>query len=338
LHRTAELKVLVTIPSGLCDNSLHRKPITPEAYQMNRQKIFSRKFKDITLKFLLSFCLLFYVSVFQTANGQTSTDISALEINNPLTREISGEAKHGYQLTLSANQHAKIIVEQQGIDISVRLSGSDGKTLANFDSEMRTNGSETVEWAAKTEGVYQLDVAPRYKFSDGGKYKIELKELRSATPKDSALDEARGLYAESIKQFSAGDYEKAKSLIEQTIEIYQRESGLENPQTALALTHLARVTDGLGKYDEAEKINQKVLTVREKILGVDHPDLGYTFNYLALNNSHRGDFQKAIDYHKRALGIREKNFGSNHPIVAVSIINLGVVYDALGDKLKAGEL
>lgn len=296
---------------------------------MFRQVFSIQKF--FTFCLLLILVCLFY----QSAISQETT---TLELNKPLEREISGTRKDGYQISLSANQYVKVIIQQRGIDVSARLSDADGKNLENFDGEMRPNEPEIIEYIASADGVYRLDVAPRYALLPTGKYEIRLAEIHTATEKEKSLQEARDFYAESLRQFNGGKYDEAKTSIERVIEIRQKEFGAENALTAMALTHLARILDAQGKFDEAEQLNRQILAVREKILGANHPDVAYTLNYLALNNNHKENFQKAIEFHQRALALREKIFGANHPIVAVSLLNLGVVYDSLGDKLKAVEL
>ena len=285
-----------------------------------------------------SLCLLILLFVCLMPQFGYSQEVTTLESGKPIERELAGGQKHSYQIVLSAGQYVMVTVEQRGIDVSVRLFGVDGKPLADFDAEMRLNGTEKIEFIANSAGNYRFDIEPRYKLLPSGKYEIRLEELHTATEADKSLQEARNLYAESLRLFNAGKYDEAQPLVERVIEIRQKELGSENASTANAMTHLARITDAQGKYDEAEKINQRVLQIREKVLGADHPDVAYTLNYLATNYNHKEDFQKAITFHQRALAIREKAFGPNHPIVAVSLINLGVVYDSLGDKLKAQEL
>ena len=294
--------------------------------------------KSLCIFSLLLVCFTARFIYGQNAEPQKTPEITILELNKPIERELSGEQKYLYQIHLPANQYAKITIEQRGIDAAARLSGIDGKPLADFDAEMKPNGVETVEFVTETEGNYQLTVSAKYPLLPAGAYKIFLADLHDATEQDKSLQEARNLYAESLRLFSSGKYAEAQSAIERAIEIRKKILGLENALTASALTQLARITDAQGKYDEAEQINQQVLSIREKILGADHPDVAYSLNYLATVNNHKEDFQKALGYHQRALAVREKTFGAVHPIVAVSLINLGVVYDALGDKLKAGEL
>src|SRR5262244_1981050 len=50
-----------------------------------------------------------------------------LEPGKPIERELVGGESHSYQLALDAGQYVKLVVDQRGIDVAVRLSGPDGK-------------------------------------------------------------------------------------------------------------------------------------------------------------------------------------------------------------------
>ncbi len=299
--------------------------------------MFRRRF-SISQFLALFFSLISVCVLAETVRSQTNPAVAALELNKSVECEISGSRRDGYQIKVSADQYVKIIIQQRGTDVLTRLSGADGKTLGDFDAEMRPTEPETIEVIAPADGPYRLDVTDRYPLLPAGKNELRLSEIRAAGEQEKALQEARNLYAESLRLFAGGKYDEARSLIDRVLVIRQKELGAEDVLTARALTHLARILDALGKFDEAEKLNSQILTLREKILGAEHPEVAYTLNYLALNYSHQENYQKALVFHQRALALREKVFGANHPIVAVSLINLGVVYDALGDKLKAGEL
>src|SRR5215471_17981367 len=68
-------------------------------------------------------------------DGHNREEVTPLDRGKPLEREITGRQKHIYQVTLTASQYANITVEQQGIDVLVRLFGVDGALIADFDRE-----------------------------------------------------------------------------------------------------------------------------------------------------------------------------------------------------------
>lgn len=299
--------------------------------------MFLRLFASICFFSIIFICLLFQSAQSQTPTPTKTPDITTIELNKPIERELSGLQRDSYQITLSANQYVKILIEQRGIDIGARLYGTDGKQLTDFDTESKSNGVETIEFVPKTEGTYRFDILTKYPFLPAGKYELRLTDLHIASEKEKNQQEARTQHANSIRFFNSGKYIEAKQAIERAIEINKNEFGMENQTVVLNLTQLARIIDAQSHYDEAEKINQQVLLIEEKIFEANHPHTANTLNYIATNYNHKEDYPKAIEYHQRALAMREKIYGENHPIVAVSFINLGVVYNSLGDKLKAIE-
>src|SRR5262245_35178922 len=62
-------------------------------------------------------------------------DIRRLEIGDRIWRDLAGGQQHTYQVRLSTEQFLKVVVEQNGIDIVVQLSGPDAKRILKFDSE-----------------------------------------------------------------------------------------------------------------------------------------------------------------------------------------------------------
>lgn len=286
-----------------------------------------------TLWFLLVF---FFVSL--SLNGQNPPQITTLELNKPLEREISGTQRHSYQINLSANQYLKILLQQQGIDLGLRLYGTDGKQISDFDAEFKSNGSETVEFIAPKEGNYRFDIINKFTLMPAGKYEIKLAELRLASEKDVLLQEARNLHSESIRFFNAGKYSEARQSIEKSFEINQKELGLENQTVVINLTQLGRNLAALGDYKGAEKVNLQALAIEQKIFEPNHPHTANTLNYLASVYAQQESFPKAVEHYQKAFAMREEIYGKFHPTVAISLINLGVVHNTLGDNVKAIEV
>lgn len=58
-------------------------------------------------------------------------------------------------------------------------------------------------------------------------------------------------------------------------------------------------------------------------------------NNLAIVYSDLGQYEKARDMLEAVLASDLKNFGPEHPNIAVSQINLGAVFESLGERAKA---
>jgi CHAT domain-containing protein/Flp pilus assembly protein TadD len=261
-----------------------------------------------------------------------------LELSKPLERELAGGQSHPYKMTLSAGQLVKLAVDQRGIDVVVKLFGSDGKQIIEFDSERRTQGKETISWVAEEAGSYRMDVLAKQKDAAAGRYEIQVVELRLATENDRALHEARKVQTEFVRLYRAGKYDEARPLAERVLEIREKVLGPEHTEVAQAINNLAIVYQQRGDYAKAESLFQRAMTIREKVLGPEHPDTAQSLNNLASFYRRSGYLAKAESLYQRSLTIREKVLGPEHPEVAHALNSLASLYLIKGDYAEAEPL
>src|SRR6266511_719046 len=271
-------------------------------------------------------------------------DVRVLEPGAPIKRELAGSRQQSYRIKLSAGQFLKVIVEQQGIDVVVLLSGPDGKQGSQgnqnweFNTESRLRGQEEAPLVAEVTGEYRLTVRPAQKDARAGGYEIRIEELRAATESDRALQEARKLSEEARQLEHGRKYDEALRLYERALAIREKALGPDHPHVAGSLNNLANIYYRRGDYAKAEPLHGRALAIREKALGPDHPDVAASLNNLASIYNLKGDFEKAESFYQRALAIKEKALGPEHPDVALSLNNLVMIYEQRGDYAKAEPL
>jgi CHAT domain-containing protein/Tfp pilus assembly protein PilF len=270
-----------------------------------------------------------------TSSQQTSPNATALELNVPIERELTGGQKHAYHVTLSEGQYAGVTVEQRGIDVVVRWLGPDAKQVVEFDSEIRAQGEERTGLVAETAGRYTLSVEARRQKAPAGVYSVRLGELRAATDKDRRVQEARRLSAESVSLFRSGKYDEAQTIGERALEIRESELGREHSDVAFSLTLLGTIEYNKTAFANAEKLHQRALDIREKALGPEHPDVATSLHNLANTHRNRADFVKAEQFDRRAMKIFEEALGPEHPSVATTANTLASLYKNIGDFVKA---
>ncbi len=134
---------------------------------------------------------------------------TTLELGKPGEREIAGGQSHNYRINLAAGQYVKTKIEQRGIDVVLRISGPDGKSLAEYDAEVRLSGEENAEFVAGPAGAYTLNVAAKYRHVPVARYQIQMVELRDATEKDRLSQQRREQIARVTKLYFAGKYDEA---------------------------------------------------------------------------------------------------------------------------------
>src|SRR5215813_5115192 len=266
---------------------------------------------------------------------QGEKDVRPLEPGKPIERELAGGQSHAYQITLSAGQFMKVIVEQRGIDVVVGLLGPDAKQVMEFDSEIRSQGQETVWQVAEVAGSYRLNVRAKYKGAPAGGYEIRVVELRAATEKDRVLQEARKLHTESQRLSRAGKYDESRPVAERALGLREKALGPDHPDVARSLHNLANLYRLKGDYAKAEPLVQRALAIYEKALGPEHPDVARSLNNLANLYRDKGDYAKAEPLFQRALATLEKTLGSEHPYVALALHDLSALYAAKGAIAQA---
>jgi hypothetical protein len=109
----------------------------------------------------------------------------------PFERVLPSGEQHTYQLSLQAGEAATVVVEQRGIDVSVKTFDPQGHVLALVQNEYRRNGTERPTIVAVTTGIYSLVVAAAFHGQGDGGYTIRIAEIHPATADDRAFQESR---------------------------------------------------------------------------------------------------------------------------------------------------
>jgi CubicO group peptidase (beta-lactamase class C family) len=102
-----------------------------------------------------------------------------LELGQPAEREIAGGERHELSLELRARRFVLLVVEQQGIDLVVRVYDPRGEMVHQVDS----SGKEGPEWITffnAARGVHRIEVAPFEDEAEPGRYTIEVARLEKA--------------------------------------------------------------------------------------------------------------------------------------------------------------
>lgn len=114
----------------------------------------------------------------------------------------------------------------------------------------------------------------------------------------------------------------AKRLTTKTQAIY----GVEHPESAKVLLHLAESHRRLGETNAAESLYQKVIEIQQKTLGKKHPDYALSLNKLASLYHLQKRFSEAESLCVEALAICREAYGENHKRYATCLNNLAVLY------------
>ena len=262
------------------------------------------------------------------------------ELKPPLSidRELKGGEKHTYPLMLKAKDLLKLVVEQQGINVVVRLIGLDGKLVQEVDSPNGTQGAEPLSFIAAQGGTYRVEIESLKKTDQAGKYELKIDAIQTATNQDYAQVEIEKLDKQSEYLHRAGKYDQALLLAQQALKQSETVFGPEHPLVAENLVYLARPYQAKGEYATAELLLRRSLAIREKVLDPTDPNIALSLDELARLFYYKGDYVQAETLYVRALAMREKALGADHLEVAGSLNNLAVLYRSTGDYTRAEPL
>ncbi len=125
---------------------------------------------------LVSFFTCFTI----TANNQ-----SQLQLGTPVERTLGRAQVHEFTVKVEENNFVQLVVDQRGIDVTVKVFSPGNKSLGEFDSPNGNDGPENVSFVAVAAGIYRISVGPLDPTgTTEGRYQIKLLELRQATDQE----------------------------------------------------------------------------------------------------------------------------------------------------------
>src|SRR5215207_7227503 len=139
--------------------------------------------------------------VLLTSNGAANAQgPTTLQLSTPVERTLGPGQIHEFTVTLAENNFVQFVVEQQGVDLIVRVSSPAGKTIGEYDSPNGADGPEHVSFVGIAAGSYRITVSPLDpNDASTGRYQIKLLELREANEqekkagKNQELVKAKGI-------------------------------------------------------------------------------------------------------------------------------------------------
>ncbi len=264
-----------------------------------------------------------------TAPGPTPTRnpvFQTLATGQTLEREFKGGETHVYPLKLKAGFFLDVEIQQQGINVAVRLIGPDGKKAGEANTSAGTKGPESLTLIAGTSGTYRLEVEPVEKDALAGKYEIKLEALRAATAPDQAQIEINDRLAQVERLLNDGKFDEALAVAQPAVENAERIFGAESVQAATCLTSLAIAYRFKGDTATAEKLFQRCLAIREKLRGADHLETAESLSHLGALYQTLKKLEQAQPLLERALALREQLLGEDDTEAAETRSRLGVMY------------
>lgn len=254
-------------------------------------------------------------------------------VGQPIAREMRGGEQHTFQVKLSAGQHARIMLDQKGIDVVVALLGADGKPLFEVDNTLSgTRGMELVSLVAEVDGAYVFHVRSLEKDASAGRYELRIEDLRTATDVDRKRVAAERVYFAGVKLQGERTSESHRKAMEQYGEALRlmREAG-DRRGEAMTLTNMGSIYHLSNEPQKALEHSEQALVLWRALADPHLEAIVFTIKgraYYAL-----GEPQKALEFYSRALpALRAVGDQSGE---AGTFTQMGTVYRLFGEPQKA---
>jgi len=240
--------------------------------------------RSTALPFLLiPICLFFF------GQAQAQQDNAVLQPGKTLERTIArGQVQH-FSITLEQDQFLQLVVDQHGIDVVVRVTSPEGRSLGEFDSPNGNEGPEDVTVTSSTAGTYYVEVRPLGQFEEevSGRYEIRIVELRHATEQE-------------LQAGKNQEVRKAQGIALMT-KLTETLPEIRLPQTRVrAQTQAARLLWASDEKLAGKLISDAVAGVREYIERVDSADQEYYQSYTTAMQLRQDVFSVLADHDPEA--------------------------------------
>jgi CHAT domain-containing protein len=285
---------------------------------------------------LMTFCALSAGHV-AVSGREGQADVMTLDPDRRIEHHLAGSEQHRYHVALTAGELVHVVVEQEGIDVVVRVGDPSGNPVADFQDEIRPRGDEQVDVVAEKEGTYTLTIEPARRAVEGD-YAIRVNARRAATDADRAMQESRKLRTAATGLESSGKIDEARPLFEGALRIAEDAQGPDGLFVTFLVVDLAGNALELHDDARAESLYERALVVLDKALGPEDPQSAMVRSRLGLVYQRKDQRSRAEGLVRQALVTIARSLGPEHPWYVRCLLTLANLRDDAGDLQKAEEI
>jgi CHAT domain-containing protein len=265
-------------------------------------------------------------------------------------REISGAESHRYRVKLTRGQFVQFKVDQDTVDVALKLIDSDGKTLAMMDSWDHQKGPETLSYIAQKHGVVVLEIKSSSEEVDKGHYSVFLAGPRRTTGVDGLVTKIDKLYVEGLRSDGAAGkaaiIKRMHHLVQQAVRIKNEDLIQFAVRRQLDLYESALSSDppfleAMAAFSQKNTKSFEIASKKFKQAAADHQAAGKPYYaalclaFAALSESRLGNNAIGAQYYLESLPIFRRYRDDNW--LGIITRELGSYYDLTGQKVKALE-
>ena len=262
----------------------------------------------------------------------------ALGVGSPVDRSIAAGDSHTFDLRLDAGQAALIAIEEDGIDVNLKVTDPSGDTIAQVTDLFGGQGVRQIVVTAETASPLVVTVSARRWPIASGSYTLRLTGFRPLTTSDRELLRAMRLRSEMGRAEDAGNVVLATARAAEALTVAERGASLPDSDLALFIYDLARLYQTAAERQKAWPLYERSLSLLERSVGPDHPRVAPVLGRLGAILTADGDFVRADAMIRRALEIQEKALSPEDPALGLTLRDFGLLLERRGDLTKAEEI
>ena len=214
--------------------------------------------------------------------------------------------------------------------------------LLNWQLQILNWLPELLSFTSVWEEIESLDQFSNYlhtKFKFQAELNIRRRqiELLKKSP-NYPLQLAKSLYDFGVLLDTLGDYQNAKSVVTESLDIYSKNLGRLTEITASIINRLAEINFSMANFIEAEPLYREALSIRKSVLGNNHQETAQSMAYLAGLLQSISKFDEAQDLYQESLNVCERLLGNKHPDTVLYTTYLAGIYEEKGDYVQSEEL
>jgi CHAT domain-containing protein/tetratricopeptide (TPR) repeat protein len=263
---------------------------------------------------------------------------TALVVGSPVGRSIAAGESQTFDVRLDAGQTALIDIDEQGIDVTVKVTDPNGDSIAQVSDLFGGQGRRQMVVAAETAGSFVLTVSARRWPIASGSYTLRLTGVRQSATSDREFLRAMRLRADMGRAEDAANLELATARAAEALAVAERGASLPDSDLALFIFDLARLYSNGGDHQKARPLLERSLSLLERSVGPTHPWTANALCQLGVVLTSAGDFVQADAVLHRALAIQERALGPDDPDLGRTLRDLGSLLERRGDLTRAEEM
>ena len=210
-------------------------------------------------------------------------------------------------------------------EVHLTLVGENDQEMGELTQHVRKEMGSTTGWSRLGWILWKIGQPQKAQTL----YQLLLERPSSDTDRALYLNQL-GLVYDNM-----GEYSKALSSYERSLEIDKVALPPNHPSLATSYNNIGLVYMNMGEYSKALSSYERSLEIDKVALPPNHPDLATSYNNIGMVYNNMGEYSKALSSYEQSLEIYKVALPPNHPDLATSYNNIGMVYNNMGEYSKA---